>query len=152
MSSYENGKRTRLSRIWNDAKKRCLNKRHESYKYYGAKGITLCDEWINNFDEFEKWALANGYHDGLTLDRIDNSKNYSPDNCRWATPKQQAYNRSSNHNITYKGQTHTITEWAGLLGMNFKTLSRRIKQGWSIDKALATPTDMRYSHPPIKGD
>ena len=146
MSSYENGKRTRLGRIWNNMKKRCLNERHESYKYYGARGIKVCDEWIHNFDAFKDWAVKNGYHDNLTIDRINPNGDYSPSNCRWATPKQQANNRTNNNYICYNGKTMTLTEWADYLHINFRTLSRRLSSGWSIDKALSSPVDMRYSH------
>lgn len=141
MSSYENGKRTRLGRIWNNMKKRCYNERHESYKYYGAKGVIVCDEWLHDFDAFKSWAMAHGYQDDLTIDRIDINGNYSPDNCRWVSPKGQARNRSSNHLITYNGITLSITEWAERLNMNIKTLTRRLNFGWSIEQALTIPVN-----------
>ena len=146
MSSYENGKRTRLGRIWNNMKKRCNNERHESYKYYGAKGIKVCDEWANNVDAFKEWAMANGYNDQLSINRIDNTKDYSPDNCKWSTTKEQGFNRESNHMLSYNGLTMTITEWANRLGINYKTLSARINHGWSTEKALNTPVNYNLSH------
>lgn len=141
MGSYENGKRTRLGRIWNNMKKRCYNERHESYKYYGAKGVIVCDEWLHDFDAFKSWAIAHGYQEDLTIDRIDINGNYSPDNCRWVSPKGQARNRSSNHLITYNGITLSITEWAERLNMNIKTLTRRLNFGWSIEQALTIPVN-----------
>lgn len=141
MSSYENGKRTRLGCIWNNMKKRCYNERHESYKYYGAKGVIVCDEWLHDFDAFKSWAMAHGYQDDLTIDRIDINGNYSPDNCRWVSPKGQARNRSSNHLITYNGITLSITEWAERLNMKIKTLARRLNFGWSIEQALTIPVN-----------
>ncbi len=146
MSSYENGKRTRLGRIYNNMKKRCNNIRHESYKYYGAKGIKLCEEWNKNFDDFRDWSLSHGYDETKTIDRIDNSKGYFPENCRWSTPKEQGNNRRDNHEISYKGVTKTMTEWAEYLGIDYKTLSRRIYSGWSINKAFETPVEKKYSH------
>ena len=88
---------------------------------------------------FYQWAMTNGYRKGLTSDRIDNSKGYSPDNCRWVTIKEQSNNRRSNRNITYKGQTKTLMQWSEELGMNFFTLRDRLDSGWSIEKAFTRP-------------
>ena len=140
----------RLYNIWHNIKNRWYYTGATSFKYYGEKGIKVCDEWRHNYDAFAEWAIKNGYNETLTIDRIDSNGDYSPDNCRLATPKQQAYNRSTNHNITFNGETHALTEWAEILGINYRTLSRRINMlGWSIERALSTPVDMRYSHPPV---
>lgn len=129
------------NRIYNIYKKmieRTTNPNCKAYKDYGGRNIKVCDEWLNDFEKFYLWSVNNGYDEGLTIDRIDNGGNYEPDNCRWVTPKVQANNRRSNHNITYNGQTRTMKQWAEILNVNYKTISGRINQyNWPIERALA---------------
>ena len=110
---YEHGYngQDRIYRIWNNMRDRCYCKAASSYKRYGAKGITICDEW-DNFLTFREWALKNGYSDNLTLDRIDNSGNYCPENCRWTDAKIQARNRSSNRMLEYNDEVKCMSDWA----------------------------------------
>ena len=134
--------RTRLYTIYTDMKERCYNKNSPTYKRYGGRGIAMCDEWLgrDGYTKFKEWALRNGYADNLSIDRIDNDKGYSPDNCRWTTPKEQANNTRNNHFLEHDGERHTISQWAEITGINRKVISSRVtKLGWSDEKALTTP-------------
>lgn len=129
--------KTRLYRIWQNMKTRCYNPKFKQFKDYGGKGVSVCEEWKNDFMQFYNWAMSNGYNDTLTIDRIDTNGNYEPDNCRWATLKQQARNNSKNVLITHNGETHCLTEWGEIQNINLKTLYSRIyTKKWSIEKAL----------------
>lgn len=103
--------KTRLYKIWSRMIWRCEKPSYQFFSDYGGRGIGVCDEW-HRFDVFKEWALSNGYSDNLTIDRIDNNKGYNPNNCRWATMKQQANNRRTNRFVTYNGDTKTVTQWA----------------------------------------
>lgn len=129
--------KTRLYKIYKGMKERTMKEYNKKYKNYGGRGIKICDEWLNDFKTFYEWAISNGYEEGLTIDRIDVNGNYEPSNCRWATIKEQQNNRRNNHNITYNGETHTMKQWAEKLGINYKTLERRINAyHLPIEKAL----------------
>ena len=149
----------RLYRIWAGAKYRCNKPTANNYKYYGGKGITFCKEW-ERFAPFCKWALSNGYKEGLTLDRIDNKKGYSPDNCRWVTITEQTNNRSTNTNYTFNGETHTLSEWSKMYGLNYDTVLTRFSNG-KRGNELFKPTgsirndssfeDIKYSDSTLTG-
>ena len=130
---------TRLYPIWRTMKARCIDSNSQKYPSYGARGITVCDEWLKSFDSFYKWAMSNGYADHLTLDRIDNDGNYCPENCRWATPKEQSNNTRSNHFVEFNGEKHTISEWSSITGISKSALYHRFSRGWSVDMALSVP-------------
>lgn len=130
---------TRLYRIWAHMKERCMKADCKSYKYYGKRDISVCDEWME-FEPFYKWAIANGYKKNLELDRINNDGNYCPENCRWVTRKVQANNKSNNVILEYNGKKMTLAEWSDYTGINYSTLESRLNQsGWSVEKTLTTP-------------
>ena len=130
---------TRLYRIWLNMRTRCNNPHFYHYSRYGGRGIKVCSEW-DSYDAFEKWAYENGYKDTLTIDREDNDKGYFPDNCRWATAKEQANNRKSSVYVEHNGEKHTYAEWADMAGIKYKVFMNRIYRGWTMEKALTTPT------------
>ena len=134
--------RKRLKSIYNGMRLRCYNENNVNYKYYGGKGVTICDEWLLSFENFFDWAINNGYNENLTIDRIDSEKEYSPDNCKWSTKKEQAYNRSMSVKLTLNGRTMYMTEWAEELGIDKKTLSWRYRNGWSDEEILSNKKDI----------
>lgn len=135
--SHQN--KTRLYTIWCGMRQRCSNPNKKYYNHYGGKGVRICDEW-NNYSVFKEWALANGYADNLSIDRIDNNGNYEPSNCRWTTYLEQNNNRRSNVYLTYQGETKTMTQWARDKGIKPGTLCRRLKVGWTVEEALGKST------------
>lgn len=100
--------------IWCGMKARCNDPKNIGYKYYGARGIKICDEWMI-FENFHKWALSNGYKAGLTLDRIDNNKGYSALNCKWSTPRENKIRQRKSTLIEVNGLVNSITGWSKLL-------------------------------------
>lgn len=128
----------KLCSVLCDIRRRCLNPDYKYFYLYGERGISVCAEWLGKDGQknFREWAVNNGYEKGLTIDRIDNNKGYSPDNCRWATAKEQSYNRRSNKLITIHGKTQTVTEWAKETGMPIGTLQNRLRYGWEEDRLL----------------
>lgn len=121
---------TKLYGVYTSMKSRCYNKNHRFYKHYGARGITVCDEWLRDKKTFYCWAIKNGYKEGLSLDRVDNNLGYSPKNCRWATQIQQHNNTRSNLFIVHNGLTKTVAQWARETGINNRTILSRIRAGW----------------------
>ena len=123
--------RTRLYRCWCNMKNRCYYPKHERYSQYGGRGIKVCDEWLNDFSAFKKWAEENGYREDLTIDRIDVNGNYEPSNCRWIPGREQYSNIQRNVYLTVDGVTHTATEWTRIVGCGKNTILERHKKGWS---------------------
>lgn len=136
--------RARVQAVWYGMKYRCTCPKSASFADYGGRGITVCEEWLNNDKAFIEWAFANGYEPGLTIDRIDNAKGYSPDNCRWVTRSVQQNNTRKNRQITLCGETHNYSEWARILGMGKATFGKRLSEGWSEDRILHEPVNDIY--------
>lgn len=129
---------TSLYTVWKGIVQRCVNKSCDSYKNYGGRGITICDEWKNDFQTFYDWAISNGYKKGLEIERIDNNNGYFPQNCRFATHLEQANNKRNNIKISYLGRTLTVAQWARALNKDDKKIRQRImKLKWSGEKALS---------------
>jgi hypothetical protein len=113
----------------------------QRYSDYGGRGISVTKTW-DIFDNFCQWAMLNGYQEGLSLDRINNDADYSPSNCKWSTPTEQANNRRSNKFIVINGVTKTIQQWAEHSGLPSSTLKNRIKRGWQDEDLLQSSKDM----------
>jgi hypothetical protein len=127
---------TRLYRIWGGMRRRCGY--HPNYI-----NIKYCEQW-DSFESFMEWALKNNYSDDFTLDRIDVYGNYTPENCRWATHKEQSRNTTKNRNITHNNKTQCVMAWAEELDINSRTLLDRLNRGWSLDRAFNTPARSGY--------
>jgi hypothetical protein len=129
---------------YHSIKNRCYNKNQLSYKNYGGRGITVCEEWLgpNGFDNFYDWAIINGYDENLSLDRIDNDGNYEPSNCKWANLKEQRDNRRISINITAFGETKNASDWAldTRCRSSYTALVYRISQGWDSETAISRPS------------
>ena len=127
---------TRLYRIWKGMKERCTYKKHVRYSSYGGRGISVCDEWQNDFQAFYDWSMANGYREELSIDRIDPNGNYTPSNCRWVNIEVQANNKRNNHYIEINGERKTLEDWCKQLNLKHQTVSKRLNLGWSPEEAL----------------
>lgn len=116
---------------------RCTGKNHDNYKWYGGRGIKVCPEWFNDFTAFKEWALANGWEQGKTLDRINPDGNYEPGNCRWTDMTEQANNNRSNIRLTYAGEEMTLAQFCKKTGANYDRARYLIfRKGISAEMAL----------------
>lgn len=115
----------RMYTVYSSMIARCYNPKSISYKYYGAKGIKVCSQWKRSFKSFVNWSLQNGYNDCLSIDRIDNTKGYSPNNCRWVPLSEQFSNRTNNVFYIHDGETHTMSEWCKILGFSYELAKKR---------------------------
>ena len=139
-----NQSHSRLYKVFNSLKQRCINPNDKGYKNYGGRGITVCDEWLdkeNGFINFYNWAMANGYDENAkfqecTIDRIDVNGNYCPENCRWVSNKEQALNRTNSRIFEYKGKKQTLKEWSKELNVSYKIFQTYTHKGQSIEEIL----------------
>ena len=127
---------TRLYFVWRSMRERCNKPSNKKYHRYGARGVKVCDDWLNNFELFEKWAMANGYNPNAklgecTIDRIDNNGDYCPENCRWVNIATQNRNTSKNILVDINGKTQTLSQWSAESGVPKTTLFYRYRRGWS---------------------
>lgn len=140
---YKHGmSKSRVYQCYKLMKNRCYNSHNKKYYLYGKRGIGICEEWLgeNGSSNFIKWALSNGYSNELTLDRIDNNKGYSPDNCRWATRKEQSNNLRCNRHYEYNGKKYTASQICDLFKIkDEKLVKSRLYRGWDIERAINTP-------------
>ena len=133
--------KTRIYREWQSMKGRCNNPQNTYYQNYGGRGISVCDEWMgqNGFEHFYKWSIENGYSDELTIDRIDNDRNYCPDNCRWVDRFVQMNNQRGNRLIEHDGKVQSLAMWAREYGLKPRIVSSRLKYGWEFEDAIKIP-------------
>ncbi len=128
----------RIYSIWCGIRDRCKNPKSGNYENYGGRGISICSDWDDDFTSFYSWSMENGYSDRLSIHRINNDGNYSPENCAWVDWSTQANNTRKTHYLTYLGKTQSISQWAEEVGMPKQRLRDRIRLGWDIAKALTT--------------
>jgi hypothetical protein len=122
--------------IWKRMRQRCSNPNSSNYEWYGGRGIKVCERW----DSFANFLSDMGERpDGLSIDRRDNDGDYCPENCRWATTKQQHRNKSSNRLITHNSQTRCLIEWSEFAGLSIRVLAERLRTGWDFATAITTP-------------
>lgn len=140
----------RLYVIWAGIKSRCCNPKHPNYRNYGARGITMCDEW-KSYPAFEAWAIETGYdpnaeRKAISIERINNEKGYCPQNCTWATPKEQMNNRRFCVYVESNGKTYTLKQLSESLDMNYSTFMSRYSRGWSVERIVNTPVQKKGVH------
>lgn len=121
---------------------RCYNRKNAFYERYGGRGITVCQEWKNDFMKFYEWSMDNGYVDGLSIDRIDNNKGYSPDNCRFVPLRNQQNNKCSNRMICHNGESMCVADWSRRIGISAGTIFARLNKGWDIERTLKQPVEV----------
>lgn len=126
-------------RIWLEMKRRCVDRKNKSYARYGGRGISVCKQWMESFDSFVR-DVGPRPSDHHTIERMDNAGDYTPGNVRWATTAEQARNQRSNRRYSFQGESHILTDWASIRGIHPDTLRSRMDKGWSIERALITPT------------
>lgn len=143
---------TRLHNIYNKIISRCYNPKDKDFRFYGGKGVGVYKEWCTNSDLFEQWALSSGYRDDLTIDRIDGSQDYCPNNCRWVSIQDNAKYKSTTFMLEVNGEKHTGRDWATICHLGTNTINMLLRQHSTntvrkfIEARLTNPTKIRHSH------
>lgn len=132
---------TRLQHIYYHIKQRCYDKNRVAYKYYGERGIKMCDEWLENTHNFINWAFENGYKDELTIERINVNGDYEPNNCKWITLREQGYNKTNSRLYTINGETKCLSQWCNYYHIDYFVVRGRLRRGAPIIEALTKPID-----------
>lgn len=138
----ENSRKT-LIKTYYHMKDRCYSEKDKRFADWGGRGIKICDEWLNDRESFIQWSLANGYREGLSIDRIDNDGDYSPNNCRWVSLSEQNQNRRSSKYYTFNGETKNLQQWCDEYGISRSMVDKRLSLGWDFEKAITTPKKTR---------
>lgn len=147
LNTKHNLSKHRIYRLWASVKNRCYNSNEPSYASYGARGVRMCDEWVDSPEVFIAWALANGWQDGLQIDKDIRAKElglepllYSPLTCLFVTPQQNSNLRRDSNFLTFNGKTQTLIQWSREVGIKHTTIGMRIlNYGWSVEDALTIP-------------
>lgn len=133
--------------VWCSIKNRCYIKTDKGYKDYGGRGVTMCDEWVHDFQCFYDWCMVNGYKEGLQLDKDKKAGGlgsiYSPEFCCFLTPHENMQYNSRINRYTFNGQTKTLREWSEYLRVNYSALNNRLWNGWSVEDTFTTPIQQR---------
>lgn len=135
--------KTKLYSVWGSMKDRCFNENVSQFSDYGGRGISVCNEWKNDFQAFYDWAIGNGYKDGLTIERKDVNGDYCPENCCWITREEQSKNRRNSHFITYRGETKTLSEWSRELHIDRECVRNQEKKLGSGEEAIKAVLNSR---------
>lgn len=140
VATRPNGPRVSCSlyNIWHSMRLRCFTPGYRDYKYYGGRGITICDEW-SNYETFRTWALANGFGKGMSIERNNVHRGYAPDNCSWIPKSHQQDNTRRVHRLTVSGVTKSLPEWARLRGIKATVINSRLQMGWNHEQAVTIP-------------
>lgn len=133
-----------LYKIWKAMKSRCYNLKDKRYTNYGGREITICDSWLENYQQFKDWAIEQNYKDGLSIERIDVNKGYNPKNCKWIEIKEQANNKTNTVIIEYNNEKKSLRDFCIQYNLSYKAVYWRIKKGWDLDKVFKTKTPTEY--------
>lgn len=140
-----NSYKEKLYNCWIAMKQRCLNPQNRYYKNYGARGISICEEWKNNYVIFQKWAKENGYKEGLSIERKDVNGNYCPDNCKWITLPEQLKNTTRNHYIEINGERKILKEWSEIGGFPYSSFyPKRKKTNSDAEAVISLFKNLKY--------